>query len=92
MIASKVARVNAAAQTKPVIEFGSRRAHGPEAGVLAARASNIGGCAGTSNVEAGRRFGIPIFGTLAHSLVMAYTNEEDAFRKFHQLFPTTAFC
>jgi len=87
MIASKSARVTAAAQGKPVIEFGSRRAHGPEAGVLAARAAYIGGCAGTSNVEAGWRFGIPIFGTLAHSFVMAYTNEEDAFRKFHQLFP-----
>jgi nicotinate phosphoribosyltransferase len=87
MIASKAARVTSAAQGRPVIEFGSRRAHGPEAGVLAARAAYIGGCAGTSNLEAGRRFGIPIFGTLAHSFVMAYTNEEDAFKKFHQLFP-----
>jgi nicotinate phosphoribosyltransferase len=87
MIASKAARVASAAQRRPVIEFGSRRAHGPEAGVLAARAAYIGGCAGTSNVEAGRRFGIPIFGTLAHSFVMAYTNEEEAFKKFQQLFP-----
>jgi nicotinate phosphoribosyltransferase len=87
MIASKAARVAAAAPGKSAIEFGSRRAHGPEAGVLAARAAYIGGCTGTSNVEAGKRFGIPIFGTLAHSFVMAYTNEEDAFRKFHQLFP-----
>lgn len=87
MIASKAARVIAAAETRPIVEFGSRRAHGPEAGVLAARAAYIAGCAGTSNVEAGRRFGIPIFGTLAHSFVMAYTNEEDAFRKFHQVFP-----
>jgi nicotinate phosphoribosyltransferase len=87
MIASKAARVTSAAQGRPVIEFGSRRAHGPEAGVLAARAAYIGGFAGTSNLEAGRRFGIPIFGTLAHSFVMAYTNEEDAFKKFHQLFP-----
>lgn len=87
MIASKAARVVSAARSKRVVEFGSRRAHGPEAGVLAARAAYIGGCAGTSNVEAGRRFGIPLFGTLAHSFVMAYTSEEDAFRKFQKLFP-----
>ncbi|HUK48455.1 MAG TPA: nicotinate phosphoribosyltransferase [Terriglobales bacterium] len=87
MIASKAARIVSAAQGRRVIEFGSRRAHGPEAGVLAARAAYIGGCAGTSNVEAGRRFGVPVFGTLAHSFVMAYAKEEDAFRKFQQLFP-----
>ena len=87
MIASKAARVADAARGKPVVEFGSRRAHGPEAGVLAARAAYIGGCAGTSNVEAGRRFGIPLFGTLAHSFVMAYTNEAEAFSKFQKLFP-----
>ena len=87
MIASKAARVMKAAEDRPVVEFGSRRAHGTEAGVLAARAAYIGGCTGTSNVEAGRRFGIPIFGTLAHSFIMAYTNEEDAFCKFHRLFP-----
>jgi nicotinate phosphoribosyltransferase len=87
MIASKAARVVSAAQGRRVVEFGSRRAHGPEAGVLAARAAYIGGCSGTSNVEAGRRFQIPTFGTLAHSFVMAYSNEEDAFRKFQELFP-----
>jgi nicotinate phosphoribosyltransferase len=87
MIASKAARVVRAARGRRIIEFGSRRAHGPEAGVLAARAAYIGGCAGTSNVEAGRRYGIPIFGTLAHSFIMAYANEAEAFRKFHQLFP-----
>lgn len=87
MIASKAARVVSAAQGRRVVEFGSRRAHGPEAGVLAARGAYIGGCAGTSNVEAGRRFGIPTFGTLAHSFVMAYSNEEDAFRKSQELFP-----
>ncbi len=86
MIASKAARVVKAAQGRSIIEFGSRRAHGPEAGVLAARAAYIGGCAGTSNVEAGRRYGIPIFGTLAHSFIMAYADEAEAFRKFHQLF------
>ena len=87
MIASKAARVVMAAQGKRVVEFGSRRAHGPEAGVLAARAAYIGGCAGTSNVEAGRRYGVPVFGTLAHSFVMAYQHEEEAFRRFNRLFP-----
>jgi nicotinate phosphoribosyltransferase len=86
-IASKAARVVKAAEGRHVIEFGSRRAHGPEAGVLAARAAYVGGCTGTSNIEAGRRYSIPIFGTLAHSFVMAYTDEEEAFRKFQELFP-----
>jgi nicotinate phosphoribosyltransferase len=90
MIASKAARIVNAADGRRVIEFGSRRAHGPEAGCLAARAAYIGGCSGTSNVEAGRRYGIPIFGTLAHSFVMAYQDEREAFRKFHQLFPDSA--
>jgi nicotinate phosphoribosyltransferase len=87
MIASKAARVVKAARGRAVVEFGSRRAHGPEAGVLAARAAYIGGCAGTSNVEAGQRYGVPIFGTLAHSFVMAYGDELEAFRRFHELFP-----
>src|SRR5207245_357415 len=76
-----------AAQGRPVGEVRSRRAHGPNAGVLAARAGYIGGCTGTSIVEAGRRYGLPIFGTLAHSFVMAYMEEEEAFRQFHRLFP-----
>jgi nicotinate phosphoribosyltransferase len=87
MIASKAARVVAAAQGRGVVEFGTRRAHGPEAGVLAARAAYIGGCSGTSNVEAGQRFGISTFGTLAHSFVMAYGDEEQSFRHFERLFP-----
>jgi nicotinate phosphoribosyltransferase len=87
MIASKAARVVAAAGGCGVVEFGSRRAHGPEAGVLAARAAYIGGCTGTSNVSAGARFGIPTFGTLAHSFVMAYRDEEEAFRRFQKFFP-----
>lgn len=87
MIASKGARVAEAAQGRPVIEFGSRRAHGAEAGVLAARAAFIGGCSGTSNVEAGQRFGVPTFGTQAHSFVMAYGDEEQSFRDFERLFP-----
>jgi nicotinate phosphoribosyltransferase len=90
MIASKAARVVAAAQGRDVVEFGTRRAHGPEAGVLAARAAYAGGCVGTSNVEAGQRFGIPVFGTLAHSFVMAYHDEDEAFRRFQHLFPDHA--
>jgi nicotinate phosphoribosyltransferase len=89
-IASKAARVVGAAAGRGVVEFGTRRAHGPEAGVLAARAAYVGGCIGTSNVEAGQRFGIPIFGTLAHSFVMAYTDEAEAFRRFQRLFPEHA--
>jgi nicotinate phosphoribosyltransferase len=87
MIASKAARVAEAAQGRQVVEFGSRRAHGPEAGVLAARAAYVGGCGGTSNLQAGRLFGIPVFGTMAHSFVMACADEEQAYRRFDQLFP-----
>lgn len=90
MIASKAARVVGAAQGREVIEFGTRRAHGPEAGALAARAAYIAGCKGSSNVDAGRRFGIPIFGTLAHSFIMAYEDEEEAFRRFEDVFPENA--
>jgi nicotinate phosphoribosyltransferase len=90
MIASKAARVVNAAQGRGVVEFGSRRAHGPEAGVLAARAAYVAGCTGTSNVEAGRRFGIPIYGTLAHSFLMAYQDEEKGFRDFERIFPEHA--
>jgi nicotinate phosphoribosyltransferase len=90
MIASKAARVVGAAQGRDVVEFGTRRAHGPEAGTLAARAAYIAGCKGTSNVDAGRRFGIPVFGTLAHSFIMAYEDEEEAFRRFEDVFPENA--
>lgn len=90
MIASKAARIVESAQGRSVVEFGSRRAHGPEAGKLAARAAYVGGCIGTSNAEAGREFGIPIFGTLAHSFVMAYENEEESFQRFQKLFPEHA--
>ncbi|HEY6765571.1 MAG TPA: nicotinate phosphoribosyltransferase [Candidatus Sulfotelmatobacter sp.] len=87
MIASKAARVTSAAQGRRVFEFGSRRAHGPEAGVLAARAAYIGGCFGTSNLQAGKVFDIPVFGTMAHSFVMACADEEEAYRRFGELFP-----
>lgn len=90
LIATKATRVVTAAAGRPVIEFGTRRAHGFEAGVLAARAAYIGGCAGTSNVESGRRYGIPIFGTLAHSFVMSFADEQEAFAAFLRQFPATA--
>jgi len=90
LIATKAARVVEAAQGRGVVEFGSRRAHGPEAGVLAARAAYIGGCIGTSNVEAGLCFGIPTYGTVAHSFVMAYDSEEESFRQFQRIFPEHA--
>jgi nicotinate phosphoribosyltransferase len=87
MVASKAARVVQSACGKPVVDFGTRRAHGPEAGILAARASYIGGCIGTSNVEAGFSFGIPVFGTAAHSFTMAFDNEEDSFQSYYRVFP-----
>ncbi|MBI4639159.1 MAG: nicotinate phosphoribosyltransferase [Candidatus Tectomicrobia bacterium] len=86
-IATKASRVVTAAQGRGVIEFGSRRAHGPEAAVLAARASYIAGCIGTSNVYAGYKFGIPIFGTIAHSWVMTFDQEEESFSRYFQAFP-----
>lgn len=89
MIASKAARVVHAAQGRPIVEFGSRRAHGPEAGVLAARAAYIAGCAGTSNVEAGRRFGMPIFGTrrdLAKVVEIAHLIIRDPYLAFDRFY------
>jgi nicotinate phosphoribosyltransferase len=86
-VATKATRVIQAAGNREVIEFGARRAHGPEASILAARAAYIGGCIGTSNVEAGYRFGIPTFGTIAHSYVMALGDEPEAFKQYVKLFP-----
>jgi nicotinate phosphoribosyltransferase len=87
MVASKAARVVEAAAGRPVVEFGARRAHGIESGLLAARASYIGGCLGTSNVQAGHSFGIPTYGTQAHSWIMAHQNEDAAFAHFLDIFP-----
>ena len=87
LIASKASLVTTAAAGRPVVEFGSRRAHGMEAGVLAARAAFIGGCQGTSNTFAGRRFGIPVYGTQAHSWIMAHEDEGKAFSDFLDVFP-----
>ncbi len=90
MIASKAARIVLAAQGRDVMEFGTRRAHGPEAGLLAARASYIAGCVGTSNVEAGHRYGIPVLGTCAHSFIMSFEREEEAFKAYVSAFPEHA--
>lgn len=92
LIATKAARVVKAALGRQVIEFGTRRAHSPEAGVLAGRASFIGGCAGTSNVEAGMRYGVPVFGTAAHSWVMSFADEMTAFKQLQELLgPNTVY-
>jgi nicotinate phosphoribosyltransferase len=90
MIASKAARVVTAAQGRPVVEFGARRAHGSQASLLAARAASIGGCVGTSNVLAGQRFGMETYGTQAHSWVMAHEDEATAFSHFLDAFPDHA--
>jgi nicotinate phosphoribosyltransferase len=85
LIASKAARCAEAAGGRPIAEFGTRRAHTPDAGTLGARASYIGGCAGTSNTLAGFRYGIPVMGTAAHSWVMSFPCEVDAFRKLQRV-------
>jgi nicotinate phosphoribosyltransferase len=90
LVASKAARVVSAAGGRPVVDFGSRRAHGPQAGLLAARGSFIGGVVGTSNAEAARLLDIPAVGTQAHSWIMAFGDEVEAFRQFGQLFPDSA--
>jgi nicotinate phosphoribosyltransferase len=85
-VASRAARIVHAASGRAVVEFGARRAHGIEAGVLAARAAFLSGCASTSNVEAGRRFDIPVSGTMAHSWVMAMSDELSAFQHYAAVF------
>lgn len=87
MIASKTSRIVQAAKDKGVIEFGSRRAHGTEAALLGVRAAMIGGCIGTPNLEADRLFDISVYGTAAHSWIMSFEREIDAFQAYHQVFP-----
>ncbi len=86
MVASKAARMSLSAKGKSIVDFGSRRAHGPQAGVLAARAAFIGGCVGTSNVLAGYEMGIPVFGTMAHSFVQFFDQESEAFQRSWDVF------
>ena len=85
MIATKAARMVEVAQGRAVVDFGTRRAHSPEAGVLAGRASYIGGCAGTSNTETGFRYGIPVFGTAAHSWIQSFPCERQAYEQLQSL-------
>jgi nicotinate phosphoribosyltransferase len=87
LIATKAARVVMAAAGDPVVEFGLRRAQGIDGALSAARAAYIGGCQATSNVLAGRIFGIPVKGTIAHSWVMCFEDELQAFRTFAQAMP-----
>ena len=86
-MSTKASRVVNAAKGKPVIEFGLRREHGVDAGMKVARSSYIAGCRGTSNVLAGMVYDIPVFGTMAHSFIMSYPRELDAFRAFVKTFP-----
>lgn len=90
LIATKAARMVEAGGGRDVVEFGTRRAHTPEAGVLGARAAFIGGCAGTSNTLAGFQYGVPVMGTAAHSWVMSFASESEAFRRMQQLLGTAA--
>jgi nicotinate phosphoribosyltransferase len=85
LIATKASRIVEVAQGRAVVDFGTRRAHSPEAGVLAGRASYIGGCIGTSNTETGFRYGIPVFGTAAHSWVQSFASEKEAFGRLQNL-------
>jgi len=85
LVATKAARIVHAAEGRQIVEFGTRRAHTPEAGVLGARAAYIGGCAGTSNTLAGYRYGIPVLGTAAHSWVMSFASELEAFERLQRL-------
>ena len=87
LVATKAARVCRAAENGAVIEFGLRRAQGVDGGLSAARAAYIGGCAGTSNLLAGQRYGIPVSGTQAHSWIMFFENEREAFQNYARALP-----
>ncbi len=87
LIATKAARVVYAAQGDGVMEFGLRRAQGPDAGLYGARAAMIGGCVGTSNVLAGKMFNVPVMGTHAHSWIMSFPDEYTAFKAYADLYP-----
>lgn len=87
--ASKAALIVEAAQGKSVVDFGSRRAHGVDAALGVARASYLAGASGTSNLLAGKLYGVPTFGTMAHSFVQAFDRESDAFEAFLRIYPNT---
>ena len=87
LVATKASRIVRAAQGRPVMEFGSRRAHGTAAAILGARAAYIGGCCGTACTISDRDFKIPALGTMAHSWVQMFPNEYEAFKKYAELYP-----
>ncbi len=87
LIATKASRVVQAARGDGIMEFGLRRAQGPDAGIYGARAAMIGGCIGTSNVLAGQLFDVPVKGTHAHSWIMSFPDEYTAFKKYSELYP-----
>src|SRR3989344_1307393 len=89
-ITTKASRVVLAAKKKPVIDFSLRRTQGTDAGMKVARASFIAGCVGTSNVLAGMEYKIPIYGTMAHSFVMAFEKEEKSFEAYSRTFPDSS--
>lgn len=88
LIATKAARVCFAAQGDGIMEFGLRRAQGPDAGTYGARAAMIGGCVGTSNVLAGQLFDVPVSGTHAHSWIMSFPDEYTAFKTYAEIYPS----
>ena len=90
LIATKAARITAAAQGDAVLEFGLRRAQGIDGGLTASRAAYIGGCHATSNVLAGKMYGIPVKGTHAHSWVMSFDNELESFRTYASAMPANS--
>ncbi|WP_333984849.1 nicotinate phosphoribosyltransferase [Burkholderia orbicola] len=90
LIATKTRRIVSAAQGRPVFDFGARRAHNVDAAVYGARAAYIGGATGTSNVMAGKQFGIPVSGTMAHSWIMFHGDEYQAFRGYAEHYPDEA--
>lgn len=90
LIATKAAKVRYAAKNDSVLEFGLRRAQGPDAGIYGARAAVIGGCNSTSNVLAGKMFDIPVAGTHAHSWVMNFKDEYTAFKEYAKVYPDNA--
>lgn len=90
LIATKTARVYLASKGAPIMEFGLRRAQGPDGAMSATRAAYIGGAAGTSNTLAAKLYGIPAMGTMAHSWIMSHASELDAFREYAKIYPSNA--